>query len=81
MPYYVGDLKADPDEENYLHGASSNVACCGTLGRILPIVSIVVPFWGLPFRILNVELVKPKKGTTMETIGMAVTAYGFVLRL
>ena len=26
-------------------------------------------FWGLPFRILNIELVKPKKGTTMETIG------------
>ena len=26
-------------------------------------------FSGLPFRILNIELVKPKKGTTMETIG------------
>ena len=26
-------------------------------------------FWGLPFRILNIDLVKPKKGTTMETIG------------
>ena len=26
-------------------------------------------FFGLPFRILNIELVKPKKGTTMETIG------------
>ena len=26
-------------------------------------------FLGLPFRILNIELVKPKKGTTMETIG------------
>ena len=33
-------------------------------------VSIVVPFLGLPFRILNIELVKPKKGTTMETIGI-----------
>ena len=32
--------------------------------RDLPIVSIVVPF-----RILYIELVKPKKGTTMETIG------------
>ena len=28
-------------------------------------------FLGLPFRILNIELVKPKKGTTMETIGRA----------
>ena len=26
-------------------------------------------FWGLPFRILNIDLAKPKKGTTMETIG------------
>ena len=34
----------------------------------LPIVSIAVPFLGLPFGILNIELVKPKKGTTMETI-------------
>ena len=35
----------------------------------IPIVSIVVPFLGLPFRILNAKSVKPKKGTTMETIG------------
>ena len=26
-------------------------------------------FLGLPFRILNIDLVKPKKGATMETIG------------
>ena len=26
-------------------------------------------FWGLPFRIRNIILVKPKKGTTMETKG------------
>ena len=26
-------------------------------------------FLGLPFRILNIQLVKPKQGTTMETIG------------
>ena len=26
-------------------------------------------FWGLPYRILLIYLVKPKKGTTMETIG------------
>ena len=26
-------------------------------------------FLGLPFRILNVKMVKPRKGTTMETIG------------
>ena len=25
-------------------------------------------FLGLPFRILNIELVKPTKGTTMETL-------------
>ena len=36
---------------------------------IVPIVSIVVPFWGYLFRIPSIELVKPKKGTTMETIG------------
>ena len=36
---------------------------------LLPIVSIVVSFLGLPFGILNIELVKPKKGTTMDTIG------------
>ena len=35
----------------------------------IPIVSIVFPFGGLPFRKLNIDLVKPKKGTTMETIG------------
>ena len=43
--------------------------CLGNPNEVLPIVSIVVPFWGLPFRILNIELVKPKKGTAMETIG------------
>ena len=26
-------------------------------------------FLGLPVRILSIKLVKPKKGTTMETIG------------
>ena len=26
-------------------------------------------FWGLPFGILSIELVKPQKGTTTETIG------------
>ena len=35
---------------------------------VLPIVSIVVKR-RLPFRTLNIDLVKPKKGTTMETIG------------
>ena len=29
-------------------------------------------FFGLPFGILNIELVKPKKGTTMETIGTTI---------
>ena len=37
------------------------------------IVSVVVPFRGLPCRILNIELVGPKKGTTMETLGVAST--------
>ena len=48
----------------------------GAQGRIpalqnnrVPVVSIVVPFWGVPYRILIIYLVKPKKGTTMETIG------------
>ena len=39
--------------------------------RGLPIVSIVVPFSGLPFRFLNIKLVKLKNGTTMETVGTA----------
>ena len=30
---------------------------------------MVVAFLGLPFMILYIEFVKPKKGTTMETIG------------
>ena len=30
-------------------------------------------FLGLPFRILNVKLVKPKKGNTMETIGILLS--------
>ena len=34
----------------------------------LPIVSVVVSFLGLPFRIHYIEFVKPTKGTTMETI-------------
>ena len=38
-------------------------------GSYIPIVSIVVPFLGLPYRILLIYLVKPKQGTTMETIG------------
>ena len=28
-------------------------------------------FLGLPFRVLNMKLVEPKKGTTMETVGKA----------
>ena len=40
----------------------------------LPVVSIVVPFWGYLIGNLIIYLVKPKKGTTMETIGRA---YGF----
>ena len=28
----------------------------------LPMVSIVVPFWGYLIRILNIKLVNPKKG-------------------
>ena len=36
---------------------------------IVPIVSIVVPCFWLPLRIRKVKLVKPKTGTTMETIG------------
>ena len=40
-----------------------------SLAVAVPVVSIVVPFLGLPYRILIIYLVKPKKGTTMETIG------------
>ena len=41
------------------------------VGYNIPIVSIVLPLWGLPFtgRTLNIQLVKPNQGTTMETIG------------
>ena len=42
--------------------------------RIVPIVSIVVPFRDyLLGSLINIELVKPKKGTTMETIGSVLT--------
>ena len=34
-------------------------------------------FLGLPFRILNIELVKPRKGTTMETISRFRGCFGF----
>ena len=40
----------------------------------LPIVSIVVPFFGYPFLWLgpyNRDFGQPKKGTTMETLGRA----------
>ena len=40
--------------------------------KIIPIVSIVVPFLvnqNLYYKILTIKLVNPKKGTTMETIG------------
>ena len=33
---------------------------------VLPVVSIVVPFWGVPYRTLIIYFV----GTTMETIGI-----------
>ena len=36
-------------------------------------------FLGLPFRIHNIELVKPRKGTTMETLGrFGVQGLGFL---
>ena len=34
-------------------------------------------FLGLPFRILNIELLNQKKGTTMETIGRFQGVQGF----
>ena len=34
-------------------------------------------FLGLPYRILIIYLVKPKKGTTMETIGRFGAVWGF----
>ena len=40
-----------------------------SLRIFLPIVSIVVPLWGYLIGSLLQYLVKPKKGTTMETIG------------
>ena len=48
---------------------------------MFPIVSIVVPFGGLPFRFLNIiKLVRPKKGTTMETIGTVQLENGTLRR-
>ena len=46
----------------------------------LPVVSTVVPFWGYPIKsILNItyfwSMVKPKKETTMETIGRWLGVY------
>ena len=55
------------------HGFSPPVSADQASGfkHWLPIVSIVVPFGGYLYRILIIYLVKPKKGTTMETIGNA----------
>ena len=39
--------------------------------RRVPIGSIAVPFFGLPYTILNM---KPQKGTTMEPIGSVMIA-------
>ena len=44
----------------------------------LPIVSIVVPFRGYLFGILNIKLVKPKNGTTMETEALKPHRYKFM---
>ena len=44
-------------------------------GPILPIVSIVVPFFGLTHFLLGTQ-----KGTTMETIGILVVGGRHVLR-
>ena len=35
----------------------------------LPVVSIVVPFFGLTYSILRILKGNPQKGTTMETVG------------
>ena len=43
--------------------------CCGGVSCIIGLHCS--SFLGLPFRILNIKLVKPKQGTTMETIGRA----------
>ena len=52
---------------------------CGALGCSLGVLgspeASYAAFLGLPFRILNIDLVKPKKGTTMETIGSALLPF------
>ena len=46
------------------------------IGYKLPMVSIVVPFFGLTFgltkSILRIRKGNPQKGTTMETIGITI---------
>ena len=44
------------------------------IAGLLPIVSIVVPFWGYFLGSLIYISVKPKKGTRIETIGSATCA-------
>ena len=49
----------------------------GISSGFLPVVSIVVPFWGYLIKFLIIYLVKPAKGTTMETIGrFKVSGFG-----
>ena len=48
---------------------------CGAQDARPPIVSIVAPFWGYLLASLYMDLVKPKKGTTMETIGRVETVW------
>ena len=44
----------------------------------LPIVSIVVPFFGLTSFMLRIRKRTPQKGTTMETIGEDDGIFGFL---
>ena len=51
-----------------LNPAYHPLGCCTSTTYSLHCSS----FLGLPYRILIIYLVKPKKGTTMETTGMVV---------
>ena len=78
----VGNDSLEPEEHGALQHDTSLQSALVCLAPLLLENSLDVPearssftyslhcssFWGLPFRIPNLELVKPKKGTTMETI-------------
>ena len=82
-PHYKRSMRAlrfcllGSREWSFIHASGCERGLAGPKGpkpgrqafRSLPIVSIVVPFFGLSKYIVRILQGNPQKGTTMETIG------------